>query len=94
MTVEGILKLIEDLNLRVPKKYQKMDVKQLSAELREIMELDQQTLQKIESFEKNGTEQALTAYAKMICKNTTGREIVEIQEIYLKKIDAEYLKSS
>ena len=94
MTVEGILKLIEELNLRVPKNYQKMNVKQLSAELRDIMEFEQQTFQKIYEFEKNGTEQDLTAYAKMICKNTTGREIAEIQEIYLKKIDAEYLKSS
>ena len=58
------------------------------------MEFEQQIFQKIDEFEKNGTEQDLTAYAKMICKNTTVREISEIQEIYLKKIDAEYLKSS
>jgi hypothetical protein len=30
----------------------------------------------------------------MICKNTAGREIVEIQENYFKKIDNEYLNSN
>jgi hypothetical protein len=27
----------------------------------------------------------------MLCKNTTEREITQIQEIYLEKIDKEYL---
>ena len=94
MKVEEIRKLIEDLNLRVPKNYQKMDVKQISEELREAMEFEQQTFQKIDEFEKNGTEQDLVNYAKMICKNTTEREISEIQEIYLEKIDTEYLNSN
>jgi hypothetical protein len=91
---EEIRKLIEDLNLRVSKNYQKMDVKQLSGELREVMEFEQQTFQKIEEYEKNGTEQDLVNYTKMICKNTTQREISEIQEIYLGKIDTEYLNSN
>jgi hypothetical protein len=30
-------------------------------------------------------------YAKIISRNTTGREIAQLQEIYLKKIDEEYL---
>ncbi len=93
MKVTGILKLIEDLNLRVPKDYQKMDVKQLSGELQEIMKFEQETFQQIEEYEKNGTDQDLISYAKMICKNTTEREIVAIQKIYFKKIDTEYLKS-
>ena len=93
MKVTGILKLIEELNLRVPKDYQKMNVKQLSVELQEIMKFEQETFQQIEEFEKNGTDQDLISYAKMICKNTTEREIVEIQKIYFEKIDTEYLKS-
>jgi hypothetical protein len=35
----------------------------------------------------------MVQYAKMISRNTTGREIAQIQEIYLKKIDEEYLNS-
>jgi hypothetical protein len=93
MKITGILKLIEELNLRVPKDYQNMDVKQLSGELQEIMKFEQETFQQIEEFEKNGTDQDLISYAKMICKNTTEREITEIQKIYLEKIDTEYLKS-
>ena len=94
MSVDEIRKLIEELNLRVSKDYQKMDAKQLSGELREVMEFERQTFQKIEEFETKGIEQDLTTYAKMVCKNTTEREIAEIQEIYLKKIDEEYLNSS
>ena len=93
MKITGILKLIEELNLRVPKDYQNMDVKQLSGELQEIMKFEQETFQQIEEFEKNGTDLDLVNYAKMICKNTTEREITEIQKIYLEKIDTEYLKS-
>ena len=94
MKEEEIRKLIEDLNLRVSKNYQKMDVKQLSDELREAMEFEQQTFQKIEEFEKNGADQDQVNYAKIMCKNTTGRQISKIQEIYLKKIDTEYLNSN
>ncbi len=91
---EEIVKLIEDLNLRVSKDYQKMDVKQLSDELREVMEFEQQTFQKIEEYKKNGKEQDLANYAEMICKNNTERQISKIQEIYLEKIDTEYLNSN
>jgi len=93
VSVEEIPKLIEDLNLRVSKNYQKMNAKQLSAELRAVMEFERQTFQKLEEFEKKGMEQDLTTYAKFVCKNTTEREIGEIQEVYLKKIDEEYLRS-
>ena len=57
------------------------------------MKVDE-TFAKIEGFESEGAEQDLTNYAKMILKNTTGREIAEIQEVYLKKIDSEYLKTN
>jgi hypothetical protein len=91
MSVEEIRKLIEELNLRVSRDYQKMNAIQLSSELREVMEFERQTFQKIEELEVKGTEKDLTTYAKMVCKNTTEREIAEIQEVYLKKIDEEYL---
>lgn len=94
MTVEEIQKIIEEVNLRVPKDYQKMDINQISNEFRAIMEYERQTFQRIDELEKKGTSQDLIKYAKMICKNTTSREITEIQEIYLKKIDSEYLKSN
>jgi len=94
VSVEEIRRLIEEMNLRVPKDYQKMDVEQLSRELREAMQFEQTTFQRIDDLEKNGVEQDLANYAKMICKNTAGREISEIQEIYFKKLDYEYLNSN
>lgn len=93
MTVDDISKLIEELHLRVPKDFKKMDITQLSNELRGIMEFERQTFQKIEDLEKKGIEQDMIKYAKIICQNTVQREITEIQEIYLKKIDSEYLNS-
>lgn len=94
MTVDEIRKLLEEMNFRVPKDYQKMDITQLSGELRNVMEFERQTFQRLEEIEKNGTEQDMINYAKMICKNTAGREISEIQELYLKKVDNEYLNSN
>ncbi len=94
MTLEQIRKLIEEIHLRVPKEFLKMDIKQLSNELRSILEFEQEIYKKIEELEKNGTEQDMIKYAKMICKNTIQREITEIQKIYLKKIDKKYLKSN
>ena len=94
MNIEEVRKLIEELNFRVKKDFDKMDVKQLSDELRDIMAFEQETIKKIEEFEKNGVEQDLISYARLVCRNTTGREISEIQEIYLKKIEEEYLNTS
>jgi hypothetical protein len=94
VSVDGIRGLIEEMNLRVPKDYQKMNIEQLSKELRETMEFERQVFQRIEEYEKNGIEQDLATYAKIICKNTAEREIIEIQENYFKKIDNEYLNSN
>jgi hypothetical protein len=94
VSLKEIRKLIEEMNLRVSKDHHKMNTKQLSGELREIMEFERNTFHKIEEFERKGVEKDLTTYAKMICKNTTEREISEIQEIYFKKIDNEYLNSN
>ena len=93
MTVEEVRKLIEELHLRVPKDFQKMDTNQLSKDLRSVMEFERQIFERIENLDKNGTEQDLIKYAKMICKNIIEKEIADIQEIYLKKIDSEYLNS-
>lgn len=94
MTLEQIRKLVEELHLRLPKEFLKMDIKQLSNELRSILEFEQEIYKKIEELEKNGTEQDMIKYVKIICKNTIQREITEIQKIYLKKIDKKYLKSN
>ena len=93
MAVDEVQKLIEDLHLRVPKDYQKMNLNQISNELRGIMEFERQTFQRLEELEKNGTQQDLVNYTKMICKNITQKEIADIQEVYLEKIDKEYLES-
>jgi choline kinase len=70
-----------------------MNIEELSGELRGVMEFERSIFEKIEEMEKKGTESDLINYAKMIIKNTTGREISEIQEIYLEKIDRDYLSS-
>ncbi len=68
-------------------------MKQISQELRDIMKFEQESMKKIEVFENIQNNQDLAKYAKMICKNTTQREITQIQEIYLEKIDENYLNS-
>ena len=93
MKGDDVRKLIDEANQRERKDYQKMDIEELSTELRGVMEFERVIFEKIEDMEKKGTEQDLLNYAKIVIKNTTGREISEIQEIYLKKIDNEYLSS-
>ena len=93
MKGEDVRKLIDEANQREKKDYQKMNIEELSGELRGVMEFERSIFEKIEEMEKKGTELDLINYAKMIIKNTTGREISEIQEIYLEKIDRDYLSS-
>ncbi len=93
MKDEKIEKLIEEINLRESKNYQKMEIEQLSGELRDAMSYEIEIFQKIDDLEKSGTSSDLANYARIIAKNTTGRQIAEIQEIYLKKIDNKYLKT-
>ena len=88
-----VQKLIDDINFRKsnPKNYEEMKAKELSKELREIMKFEQESFKKIEEFEKTQKNQDLVQYAKMISSNTTGREIAQLQEVYLRKIDEEFL---
>jgi hypothetical protein len=92
--IEEIQELINKINTQDSKEYQEMKIEDLSIEIRKIMKLQQESFQKIEEFEIKGMQQDLIKYAKMICKNTTEREILKIQEIYLKKIENKYLKSN
>jgi len=91
--IDQIHKIIEIVNQRPVKNYHKMNIEEISKELREVMEFEQKIFQKIEELEDKGIKQELTKYAKMICRNTTEREISEIQEIYLTKIEKEYLNN-
>ena len=93
MKDEKIEKLIEEINLRESKNYQKMEIEQLSGELRDAMSYEIEIFRKIDDLEKSGTSSDLANYARIIAKNTTGRQIAEIQEIYLKKIDNKYLNT-
>lgn len=92
--IDEIKELINKINMRDlnSKDYQKMKIEELSANLREVMKFQQDVIQKIEEYEMKGLQSDLTKYAKMICNNTTEREILKIQDIYLKKIETEYLK--
>ena len=91
---DEIQKLIDEISFikTNSKKYEEMKAEEISKELRKIMEFEQESFKKIEMFEKSQNPE-LVQYAKMICKNTTSREIAQLQEIYLKKIDEEYLNS-
>ena len=92
---DEIQKLIDEISFRKSnsKDYQKMSAEDIGKELREVMKFEQESFKKIEEFEKTQDNPDLIKYAKMICKNTTQREITQIQEVYLEKIDKEYLKS-
>jgi hypothetical protein len=92
---DEIQKLIDEISFRKSnsKDYKKMTMEQISQELRDIMKFEQESMRKIEEFENIQKNQDLAKYAKMICKNTTQREITQIQEIYLEKIDKNYLNS-
>lgn len=90
---DEIEKLIDEISFRKSnsKNYEKMKAEEISKELREIMKFEQESYKKIEEFGKTNKNQDLIEYAKMISKNTTGREIAQLQGTYLKKIDEEYL---
>ena len=90
-TTENIKKLIDEINSRKPKNYEQMKIEQISKELHKIMEFEQSVLKKIEMFGKEHQDPDLIKYTKMICRNTIERETALIQEIYLKKIDSQYL---
>jgi hypothetical protein len=92
-TMENIKKLIDEINSRKPKNYEQMKIEKISKELHKVMEFEQNVLKKIEMFEKEHQDPDLIKYTKMICRNTIERETMLIQEIYLKKIDSQYLNS-
>ena len=89
--MDQIQEIIDEASQRKAKDYQKMEIEEISKELRESMQFEQKSFQKIEGLEKKGINPELARYAKMICRNIAEREISEIQEIYLTKIDKKYL---
>ena len=91
--MEDIKKLIEEINLRKSKNYEQMKIEEISKELHNTMEFEQNVLKKINLFENDHQEPDLIKYARIICRNTIERETSLIQEAYLKKIDSEYLNS-
>ena len=91
--MENIKELIEEINSRKPKDYEKMSIKEVSNELHKVMEFEQIIVKKIKLFEDDHQEPDLIKYAKMIYKKIIERETSLIQETYLKKIDSQYLNS-
>ena len=91
--MENIKELIEEINSRKPKDYEKMSIKEVSNELHKVMEFEQMVVKKIKLFEDDHQEPDLIKYAKMIYKKIIERETSLIQETYLKKIDSQYLNS-
>jgi len=88
---DEIQKLIDEISFRKSnsKDLEKKKADEISKELREIMKFEQDSFKKIEEYEKTQKNPDLIQYAKMISRNTTGREIAALQETYLKKIDKE-----
>ena len=91
--MENIKELIEEINSRKPKDYEKMSIKEVSNELHKVMKFEQMIVKKIKLFEDDHQEPDLIKYAKMIYKKIIERETSLIQETYLKKIDSQYLNS-
>ena len=91
--MEDIKKLIEEVNLRKPKNYEKMKIEEISKELHNIMEFEQNILKKINLFKNDHQDVDLIKYLKIISRSTVERETSLIQEAYLKKIDLQYLNS-
>ena len=91
--MEKIKKLIDEINSRKPKNYEQMKIEEISEELHNVMEFEQNVLEKINIFKKDHQDADLIKYLKMICRNTVERETISIQETYLKKIDSQYLNS-
>jgi len=91
--MEKVKKLIEEINLRKPKNYEQMKIEEVSKELHNTMEFEQNVLKKINEFENEHQDTDLIKYARMICRNIVERETVLIQDAYLKKIDSKYLDS-
>ena len=92
---DEIQKLIDSISFRKSnsKDYTSMKIEEISKELRDVMKFEQESFKKIEEFEKTQNNPDLINYAKIICRNTTEREITQLQEVYLDKIDKEYLNS-
>ncbi|CAD6522270.1 conserved hypothetical protein [metagenome] len=93
--IEEIQELIEKINTRdyKSKEYQEMRIEELSAELRDAMKFQQESYQRIEELKEKGVKEDLIKYAKTICGNSVEREIIKIQDVYLEKIENEYIKS-
>ena len=91
--MEKIKKLIDEINSRKPKNHEQMKIEEISEELHNVMEFEQNLLEKINTFEKDNQDVDLIKYLKIICRNTVERETILIQETYLKKIDSQYLNS-
>ena len=93
---DEIQKLIDNVSFRKSnsKNYETMKIDEISKEFREIMKFQQESFRKIEEFEKiNQNKTEVIEYIKLLCNNTFQREIIQIQEVYLKKIDANYPSS-
>ena len=91
--MEKIKKIIDEINSRKPKNYEQMKTEEISEELHNVIEFEQNVLEKINMFEKDHQDVDLIKYLKIICRNTVERETILIQETYLKKIDSQYLNS-
>ena len=92
---DPIQKIIDEVSFRKSesKDYKMMNLEKIRMELQDVLKFEQDSFKKIEEFSKTQKNSDLENYLKIICKNTTEREITQIQDVYLKKIDKEFLNS-
>ena len=64
--MEDVKKIIEEITLRKPKNYEQMKIEDISKELHNIMEFEQNVLKKINLFENDHQDQDLIKYLKML----------------------------
>lgn len=90
--IEDIRKLIDETQVKCtnPQQLESMSIEELSKELREMMKYEQEIDEKLEYFKATATDDVIN-YAKMVCKNSTQKQILAIQEAYFEKLDEKYL---
>ncbi len=71
--------------------FKNMPIEELSEKLHDAMAYEQEINEKLTEFEKKGIDKETIHYAKVVCKNSTQKEILAIQEAYLQEVDRKYL---
>ena len=85
--MEKIKKLIDEINSRKPKNYEQMKIEEISEELHNVMEFEQNVLEKINIFKKDHQDADLIKYLKNdLQKYSRKRNYLNSRNISKKKL--------